>query len=136
MTEASNLGIASCIVARGEETFSGEEGSAYLRKCKVPENTECKCFVLLGYVVVLRTFSLRMSAVRGNGRELLCNAFGLGTVIMSYSAEVLDELVQEARRMLNIPGDHDTKLIVGFGYPEITYATSIDSRKSPIPSPL
>lgn len=48
--EATSLGIASCIVARGEETFYSEEGEAYLRKWKVPENMECKCFVLLRYV--------------------------------------------------------------------------------------
>ena len=54
--------------------------------------------------------------------ELLCNAHGLGTIIMSYSAEVLNELAPKARKMLNIPEDHYTGLIIGFGYPEIPYA--------------
>ena len=53
--------------------------------------------------------------------ELLCSAHGLGTVIMSYPAEVLNELAPKAREMLNIPRDHYTALIVGFGYPEIQY---------------
>ena len=57
--------------------------------------------------------------------ELLCNAHGLGTTIMSYSAEVLNELATEARAMLNIPKDHYTGLIVGFGYPEIEYARGV-----------
>lgn len=57
--------------------------------------------------------------------ELLCNAYGLGTIIMSYSAEVLNELAQEARAMLNIPKDHYTGLIVGFGYPEIEYTRGV-----------
>ena len=57
--------------------------------------------------------------------ELLCNAHGLGTTIMSYSAEVLNELAPEARAMLNIPKDHYTGLIVGFGYPEIEYARGV-----------
>ena len=57
--------------------------------------------------------------------ELLCNAFGLGTIIMSYAAEVLNELAPEARKMLNIPADHYTGLIVGFGYPEIRYARGV-----------
>jgi len=35
---------------------------------------------------------------------------------------VLNELVPEARKMLNIPTDHYTGLIVGFGYPDIAYA--------------
>lgn len=57
--------------------------------------------------------------------ELLCNAHGLGTTIMSYSAEVLNELAPEARAMLNIPKDHYTGLIIGFGYPEIEYARGV-----------
>ena len=57
--------------------------------------------------------------------ELLCNAHRLGTAIMSYSAEVLNELAPEARAMLNSPKDHYTGLIVGFGYPEIEYARGV-----------
>ena len=45
---AEALGIASCIVARGEETFAGEEGAALLREWGVPENYAARCFVLLG----------------------------------------------------------------------------------------
>lgn len=58
------------------------------------------------------------------------NAFGLGTAIMSYSAEVLNELAPEARKMLNIPEDHYTKLIVGFGYTEITYARGVQKDRA------
>lgn len=47
---AAELGISSCIVARGEETFAGEEGTAMLREWGVPENYIARCFVLLGYV--------------------------------------------------------------------------------------
>lgn len=57
--------------------------------------------------------------------ELLCNAYGLGTTIMSYPAEVLNELAPKAREMLNIPWDHYTGIIVGFGYPEIVYARGV-----------
>ena len=62
--------------------------------------------------------------------ELLCNAHGLGTTIMSYSAEVLNELAPEARAMLNIPKDHYTGLIVGFGYPEIEYARGVQKDRT------
>lgn len=62
--------------------------------------------------------------------ELLCNAHGLGTTIMSYSAEVLNELAPEARAMLNIPKDHYTGLIIGFGYPEIKYARGVQKGRS------
>lgn len=47
---ASELGISSCIVARGEETFDSEAGAALLRAWGVPENYIARCFVLLGYV--------------------------------------------------------------------------------------
>lgn len=47
---ASALGVSSCIVARGEETFDSEEGAALLREWGVPENYIARCFVLLGYV--------------------------------------------------------------------------------------
>lgn len=65
--------------------------------------------------------------------ELLANSFGLGTIIMSYSSEVLTELVPEAREMLGIPSDHYMKVIVGFGYPEIKYARGVQkTRKAKI----
>lgn len=47
---ATELGISSCIVARGEETFDNEIGAAMLRDWGVPENYIARCFVLLGYV--------------------------------------------------------------------------------------
>ncbi|MBQ9032704.1 MAG: nitroreductase, partial [Parasporobacterium sp.] len=50
--------------------------------------------------------------------------------IMSYSAEVLNELAPEARAMLNIPKDHYTGLIIGFGYPEIEYARGVQKDRS------
>ncbi|MCR4676820.1 MAG: nitroreductase family protein [Sphaerochaetaceae bacterium] len=65
--------------------------------------------------------------------ELLCNSHGLGTTIMSYSAEVLNELAPEARDMLGIPKGHYMGLIVGFGYPEIEYARGVQKdRKNKI----
>lgn len=47
---ATELGISSCIVARGEETFDSQAGAALLRAWGVPENYIARCFVLLGYV--------------------------------------------------------------------------------------
>ncbi|MBQ9021471.1 MAG: nitroreductase family protein [Eggerthellaceae bacterium] len=63
--------------------------------------------------------------------ELLANAHGLGTVIMSYPSDVVRELAPEAREMLGIPADHYMKLLVGFGYPEVPYARGVqkDRRK-------
>lgn len=47
---ATQLGISSCIVARGEETFDNALGAEWLREWDVPENYIARCFVLLGYV--------------------------------------------------------------------------------------
>lgn len=47
---AAELGISSCIAARGEETFDNEIGAAMLRDWGVPKNYIARCFVLLGYV--------------------------------------------------------------------------------------
>ncbi len=46
---AAELGISSCIIARGEETFASEIGAALLREWNIPENYIARCFVLLGY---------------------------------------------------------------------------------------
>ena len=47
---AAELGVSSCIVTRGEETFDSEAGAAMLRDWGVPEDYIARCFVLLGYV--------------------------------------------------------------------------------------
>lgn len=46
---ATALGISSCIVARGEETFDNDLGAEILRDWDIPENYIARCFVLLGY---------------------------------------------------------------------------------------
>ena len=47
---ATELGISSCIVSRGEETFMGSEGQELLKEWGVPENYSAICFVILGYI--------------------------------------------------------------------------------------
>lgn len=47
--EAADLGISSCIVARGEETFDNEIGADILKEWEIPEDYIARCFVLLGY---------------------------------------------------------------------------------------
>lgn len=47
---ATNLGLASCIVSRGEETFATPEGQKLLRQWKVPENYICRVFIILGHL--------------------------------------------------------------------------------------
>ena len=46
---ALELGISSCVVARGEETFDNEIGAALLREWNMPETYIARCFVTLGY---------------------------------------------------------------------------------------
>jgi nitroreductase len=46
---ATELGISSCVIARGEETFENEFGKELLGSWNIPENYIARCFVLLGY---------------------------------------------------------------------------------------
>ena len=46
---ATELGISSCIVARGEETFDNAAGADFLKKWEIPNHYGARCFVLLGY---------------------------------------------------------------------------------------
>ena len=48
--QATELGIASCIVSRGYETFDNEEGRKLMREWEVPEGYTCQCFVILGCI--------------------------------------------------------------------------------------
>ncbi|MBQ7543906.1 MAG: nitroreductase family protein [Synergistaceae bacterium] len=48
--EAHSIGLSSCIVARGEETFTSPEGRKLLKEWEIPEGYTARCFVLLGYI--------------------------------------------------------------------------------------
>lgn len=48
--QAAELGISSCIISRGEETFLSGEGQRLLREWEIPENYSAICFVILGYI--------------------------------------------------------------------------------------
>lgn len=39
--QATELGIASCIISRGTETFDSEEGQSLMREWGVPEGYAC-----------------------------------------------------------------------------------------------
>lgn len=46
---AAELGLASCIAARAEETFDTPLGQRLMREWEIPEGYTARCFVLLGY---------------------------------------------------------------------------------------
>ncbi len=48
--QATELGIASCIISRGYETFDSEEGHALMIKWGVPKGYACQGFVILGMI--------------------------------------------------------------------------------------
>ena len=50
LLQATELGISSCIISRGEETFLSDEGHALLKEWGVPGNYSAVCFVILGYI--------------------------------------------------------------------------------------
>ena len=49
LLQATELGISSCIISRGEETFISDEGQTLLKEWNIPENYSAVCFVILGY---------------------------------------------------------------------------------------
>lgn len=48
--QATELGIASCIISRGEETFASREGKDLMKEWGGPDHYVCQCFVILGYI--------------------------------------------------------------------------------------
>lgn len=50
LLEATNLSLASCVVARGIETFENLYGQSIKEKYNIDQNWICRCFVLLGYI--------------------------------------------------------------------------------------
>lgn len=48
--EATALGLSSCILARGEETFSTPEGMRLRQDWGIPDTMTTRCFVILGYI--------------------------------------------------------------------------------------
>lgn len=48
--QATELGVASCIISRGAETFLSAEGQKLLKQWEIPENYSAICFVILGYI--------------------------------------------------------------------------------------
>lgn len=48
--QATELGVASCIISRGYETFNCEEGRELMEKWEVPKGYSCQGFVILGYI--------------------------------------------------------------------------------------
>ena len=50
LLQATELGISSCIISRGEETFLSNEGQALLKEWGIPGNYSAVCFVILGYI--------------------------------------------------------------------------------------
>lgn len=48
--QATELGLASCIISRGAETFISPEGQQLLKHWDIPDNYSAICFVILGYI--------------------------------------------------------------------------------------
>lgn len=50
LLQATELGLASCIISRGYETFNSTKGQQLQKEWKVPDGYTCQCFVILGYL--------------------------------------------------------------------------------------
>ncbi len=61
--------------------------------------------------------------------ELLANAYGFGTIISTYSAELLSSN-KEILKFLRIPENHKIINVVGFGYPKYQYQRGVKKIKT------
>lgn len=50
LLQATELGISSCIISRGEETFASPQGQELLKQWNIPSDYSAICFVILGYI--------------------------------------------------------------------------------------
>lgn len=67
------------------------------------------------------------AVIAGTYFELLCASRGLGAVMMTYPLDAL-RLMPEVMELLEIPKDHMIPLILGFGYPEISYKRGVQKK--------
>ncbi len=62
--------------------------------------------------------------------EIICASRGLGSIMMTFPLDVLN-LMPEVKSMLEIPQEHFIGVIIGFGYPQISYARGTQRKISP-----
>lgn len=62
--------------------------------------------------------------IAGTYFELLCASRGLGAVMMAFPLDALKQM-PDIKALLNIPSHHYIAMMIGFGYPEITYARGV-----------
>lgn len=64
------------------------------------------------------------AVIAGTYFELLCAAAGLGAVIMTFPLDTL-RLMPDIAALLHIPKEHAIPVIIGFGYPQISYQRGV-----------
>lgn len=67
--------------------------------------------------------------IAGTYFELLCASRGLGAITMTFPLDVLN-CMPNIKAMLKIPENHYIGMIIGFGYPEITYSRGVQKKMS------
>ncbi|MCI9355183.1 MAG: hypothetical protein HFE58_10395 [Firmicutes bacterium] len=50
--------------------------------------------------------------------------YGLGSTIITFQIDIMENML-EVKAMLNLPKNYYMDMIIGFGYPEITYVRGI-----------
>lgn len=85
--------------------------------------------ILIPHAPVGRGEPLRDTIIAATYFELLCASRGLGAVMLTFPLAVLD-LMPEIKAELDIPENHCIGIIVGFGYPEISYARGVQKSVS------
>lgn len=62
--------------------------------------------------------------IAGTYFELLCASRGLGAIMLTFPLGALEQM-QDIKAMLNIPDTHYIGMMIGFGYPEISYTRGV-----------
>lgn len=80
--------------------------------------------ILIPHAPLGRGEPIQDVVVAGTYFELLCASRGLGSVMLTFPLDALEQM-PDIKAMLNIPKNHYISMIIGFGYPEIKYARGV-----------
>lgn len=80
--------------------------------------------ILIPHVPIGRGTPKQDAVIAGTYFELLCASRGLGAVMLTFPLDTL-HLMPDIEALLHIPKEHYIPMIIGFGYPQITYRRGV-----------
>lgn len=80
--------------------------------------------ILIPHAPLGRGEPIQDVVIAGTYFELLCASRGLGAIMLTFPLGALEQM-QDIKAMLNIPDTHYIGMMIGFGYPEISYTRGV-----------